>query len=154
MARRSLFSGDNQGKRRSEVPRDEEVDMTPMIDCTFQLLIFFMVTSTMEVELKHDLPAAAQGTGLEARATTIVSVQDLNGTGNPVILLGDSDGEQGTIDQLKAYIEKGVRENKGHVIIKADRNIKHGFVQTVARTVTGVEGATFTIGVTDHKTEQ
>jgi len=70
-----------------------------------------------------------------------------------VILLGDSDGEQGTIDQLKAYIEKGVRENKGHVIIKADRNIKHGFVQTVARAVTGVEGATFTIGVTDHKTE-
>jgi biopolymer transport protein ExbD len=153
MAGRSLFGSEGGLKRRTATPQDDEIDMTPMIDCTFQLLIFFMVTSTMEIEMKHDLPAAAHGTGLEARATTIVSVQDVNGTGNPVILLGDSDGEQGTIDQLKAYIEKGVRENKGHVIIKADRNIKHGFVQTVARTVTGVEGATFTIGVTDHKTE-
>lgn len=153
MSGRSLFHIAGGQSARKATPRDDEIDMTPMIDCTFQLLIFFMVTSTMEIELKHDLPAAIHGSGLDGRNATMVTVQDVNGTGNPVILLGESDSPEGNIDQLKAYVEKGVRENKGHVIIKADRNIKHGFVQTVARTVTSVDGTTFAVGVTDHKTE-
>jgi biopolymer transport protein ExbD len=37
------------------------MDMTPMIDCVFQLLIFFMVTTVFAVQsgLKVDLPTAS-----------------------------------------------------------------------------------------------
>jgi biopolymer transport protein ExbD len=37
------------------------------------------------------------------------------------------------------------------VIIKADREVPHGFVQEVARTVNGVEGVKFYVGVQDKK---
>ena len=48
MASRGLFSdagGSFGGKRK---PIEGELDITPMIDVTFLLLIFFMVSSTMQ----------------------------------------------------------------------------------------------------------
>jgi biopolymer transport protein ExbD len=45
--------------RRQQEPN---IDLTPLIDCVFLLLIFFMVSTTFrkETELKLDLPEAAQ----------------------------------------------------------------------------------------------
>jgi hypothetical protein len=45
----SDIDGEDQGETtRQRKKVDDEIDITPMIDCVFLLLIFFMVTSTMK----------------------------------------------------------------------------------------------------------
>ncbi len=48
-------------RRVREDEGDEETDMTPMIDMTFLLLIFFMVSSTMTPASQSELPGATAG---------------------------------------------------------------------------------------------
>jgi biopolymer transport protein ExbD len=42
--------------RRKLVPQESEMDMTPMVDCVFQLLIFFMLTATFAVQKSLLIP--------------------------------------------------------------------------------------------------
>ena len=60
---------------------DIAVDMAPLIDCVFLLLIFFLVSSTMkkpELEIPVDLPEAAVSAGENADPTpTIVTIDRL-----------------------------------------------------------------------------
>src|SRR5262245_55615112 len=57
--------------------RRPQIDMTPMIDCVFQLLIFFMLTSTMQQSvIPVMLPsAAAQGKDQQADLTISIDPQ-------------------------------------------------------------------------------
>jgi biopolymer transport protein ExbD len=41
---------------RSKDRLDNEMDMTPMVDCTFLLLIFFMVTATFALQKSFQIP--------------------------------------------------------------------------------------------------
>jgi biopolymer transport protein ExbD len=54
LASKSIF-------KRKRSLEEAEMDITPMIDCTFLLLIFFLVTSKMKPELAVDLPKAKHG---------------------------------------------------------------------------------------------
>ena len=45
---------------------EAELDITPMIDVTFLLLIFFMVTSTMQGKPDLDVPPVKHGVGVDA----------------------------------------------------------------------------------------
>ena len=47
--------------RRSDVDDEEELDITSMIDMTFLLLIFFMVTSVISENAKPALPKSKAG---------------------------------------------------------------------------------------------
>lgn len=47
-------------KKKKKV-EEAELDITPMIDVTFLLLIFFMVTSTMQATPDRDIPGAKDG---------------------------------------------------------------------------------------------
>lgn len=51
-----------------------DINLTPMIDCVFQLLIFFMVTTVFAVQsgLKVDLPTAASSDAPPEKDLTIV----------------------------------------------------------------------------------
>ena len=51
-------------RKRESLTRDEEPDLTPLIDCVFLLLIFFMVTTVFihAKGLDVDLPAESQAT--------------------------------------------------------------------------------------------
>jgi biopolymer transport protein ExbD len=42
---------------RTAPPQDDEIDMTPMIDVVFQLLIFFMVTSSFALQKALPIPS-------------------------------------------------------------------------------------------------
>jgi biopolymer transport protein ExbD len=57
---------------RTEPSQDDEIDMTPMIDVVFQLLIFFMVTATYALQkaLPMPTPDAAQAAALQQTADT------------------------------------------------------------------------------------
>jgi biopolymer transport protein ExbD len=68
-----------------------DVNMTPMIDCVFLLLIFFLVASTLkkiDKEIPLELPSAASAIEAPTQPKTLVIAIDANGRtfigGNPV----------------------------------------------------------------------
>jgi biopolymer transport protein ExbD len=68
----------NLRPRRAEPPR---VDITPLIDVVFLMLIFFMVSTTFdkETQLKVDLPEASSQTQTEAEPDKIEITIDARG---------------------------------------------------------------------------
>ena len=124
---------------------DGELDITPMIDVTFLLLIFFMVCSTMEGNVDEDVPVARYGTGVETRKATIIVVKAATAGVPPTILL--EQGRASDLAGVRRLVAERVAGNRRQVIIKAERLVPHGFVQQVARAVKEVEGSQFYIGV-------
>ncbi|MBN72361.1 MAG: hypothetical protein CME32_24155 [Gimesia sp.] len=156
MARKkSLFNSDDSGwKKRPASGGGDDLDITPMIDVTFLLLIFFMVTSTMQATQDSDVPIARHGVGVDTRSSTIVLVHnDGNGlNGQSVVEIKESGGAtEVTLDELTARVRERVQGGVMDVIIKADRNVPHGFVQEVTRAVTDVDGVKFYIGIEEKK---
>jgi biopolymer transport protein ExbD len=131
---------------RKKLP-DGELDITPMIDVTFLLLIFFMVASNMQGNKRLDLPAARHGVGVEAGGATKIEVLLEQGAASPRIRL--EDGSFTDVAGVKQHVEQRVRDGRRQVIIKAERRVPHGFVQQVTRAVNEIEGVQFFIGVDD-----
>jgi biopolymer transport protein TolR len=129
---------------------DDEPDITPMIDMTFLLLIFFMVTSTMKPEGALKIPAAKSGLGVASEDSCIISVFDDDGT--PGVYLSDMERKNGPIppEQVTAYVNDRKKRN---VIIKADKKVPSGFVEEVARRAAeaDVEDLAFYVAVQDRK---
>lgn len=130
---------------------EDELDITPMIDMTFLLLIFFMVTSTMDVNNVLQLPPARHGVGVGTKSATVMTILMSNGT--PEVFLSDGRRENGpaTLAEVTAYVAQGLQaEQKSKVIIKADQDVPSGFVEEVARAANEVEGIEqFFVGVQD-----
>jgi len=152
--RRKLSLSDSEDgfavRRRKK--SDIELDITPMIDVTFLLLIFFMVTSTMQSKKDLDVPPAEYSVNVEKVSSTIILIKAVDPAGSvrPVIRLDGSDAEI-TIEQMKLAIEKALLENRSHVIIKADGNVPTGTVMDVGRAISSIEGATMSIGVRERR---
>ena len=130
---------------------DGELDITPMIDVTFLLLIFFMVSSTMKKEADVDVPIAKYGVGVETeRATPVVIQMEEGAAGStPVIKMDVGRGGEERIDAeaVRRRVAELMRSNKRQFLIKAERHVPHGTVQEVARAIMENEGAKFYIGV-------
>ena len=131
---------------RREHRGEADLDITPMIDVTFLLLIFFLVASVPDVEYAVDLPTARYGTTVSARASTIITIAEGPGAAAQVFL---ADGARGTPlpedpaereKQIVAAIEEGLREGRPHVLIKAARGVRHRVVSRVAEAAGYVEG--------------
>ncbi|QDT91834.1 ExbD/TolR family protein [Gimesia algae] len=156
MARKkTLFNGDTDGwKKRPAAGAGDDLDITPMIDVTFLLLIFFMVTSTMQATQDSDVPVARHGVGVDTRGSTIVLVHnDGNGlNGQSVVEMKEAGGTtEVSLEELTARVRERVQSGVMDVIIKADRGVPHGFVQEVTRAVTEVDGVKFYIGIEEKK---
>ena len=141
------------GTRTKRRQSEADLDITPMIDVTFLLLIFFMVTSTMQPSSSADLPLAKHGVGIETRSATVITLRAAEGDREapPVILLGDDSAPEGTVAEVTRLVEESVRQQRPAVIIKAERDVPHGFVQEITRAVTAVEGSQFYLGVADER---
>jgi biopolymer transport protein ExbD len=64
-------------KRAKRVPQESEMDMTPMVDCVFQLLIFFMLTASFAVQKSLLMPKPTvdePGTEVEPKDENLDSV--------------------------------------------------------------------------------
>lgn len=70
LPRRPLF--------RAKPVEEAELDMTPMIDVTFQLLIFFMISATFVVQKTLDMPAAQRDSQAAARRPTLSQIRAEN----------------------------------------------------------------------------
>lgn len=106
--------------------REEEsfgIDLTPLVDTVFLLLIFFMV-STHFIEftrrLDIELPEAKGGAVAEEEMHYVIEM-DLAGT----ILLN---GGPVTLTQLETQLKTRQRAVRRSVVIKADKRLHYGNV--------------------------
>jgi biopolymer transport protein ExbD len=150
--RKGLFTGEDAAsfaRKKGAPPGD--LDITPMIDVTFLLLIFFMVSSTMQSAPPLDLPPADHSTGVTVSSSIVVTVKAPRGAeSSSVVLLGDGKGPEATPSELRTFLEEQQKGGLSRVVIKAEGDVPHGVVTEVARTVKSVEGLEMYLGVGDH----
>jgi biopolymer transport protein ExbD len=108
---------------------EPEVNLTPLIDVVFLLLIFFMVSTTFEHQsrIQIDLPEA---TAEEIRPDdeSLEIIIDAQGR----FFLGDQQVVNTEIKTLKGAIRKSLGDRKAvTVIIRADARTPHQAVVTV-----------------------
>jgi biopolymer transport protein ExbD len=102
--------------------QDTDLQMAPMIDCVFLLLIFFMVSAVMRVpppfgyptlpesSTKHEFPRKKFNVYISTDGRTAVDDQEFL-----------------TLDELELYLS--AHENQiSTLIIKADKRAEHGIV--------------------------
>ena len=111
-------------------PPDSELDMTPMIDVVFQLIIFFVTTIDMEnkaLETKVRMAMSPNGPVEEKKdpRTVVVDVEQ-DGT----IKIGRSKVDTGTLRTIlkNARIASG---STTPVVIRADFDVEHKHVYEV-----------------------
>lgn len=132
------------------------MDITPMIDIVFLLLIFFMVCSTMETQNPVNLPAGYFGDAINHKNATIIT---LDGEGdNMTVYIGDGmnsdpvpgNGEERD-DEITAIVETAYREGKDLVIIKAAGDLYRGEVARIESAIGRVEGVSIRKAVREEK---
>ena len=119
---------------RLSPPRTEEpdVNLTPMIDVVFLLLLFFMVSTSFirESSLKIDLPeATGQALAKQEEAIDIV----INADG--VFIVNDITLEQPSKEELATVLKQVAGDNADpHIIISADANAEYQNIVTAMDT--------------------
>ncbi len=133
-------------RRRRNFNQDEsEVNLTPMLDVVFIMLIFFIVTASFVKEAGIDVsrPPAATAERKE-RGNIMVAI-----TENDQIWM---DRRQVDPRALRANIERLHAENpQGSVVIQADKNSKSGLLVQVmdAARLAGVKNVALAAEVID-----
>lgn len=100
-----------------------DVNLTPLIDVVFLLLIFFMVSTTFtkEAHLKINLPKATGETAAEAALVIDISI-----SADGSYSINDQRLVNGQIDTIKRAMLKAARNKEGlPVIITADAQAPH-----------------------------
>jgi biopolymer transport protein ExbD len=112
---------------RRPVADTAEMDITPMIDITFLLLIFFLVCSTAAMRSEVDLPPARHGTGVSDRNSVVLKVEDRGKSAPPRVSLVDGSEETVLADeeQITRAVEEGLLK-KSSLLVKAEKGVPHG----------------------------
>ncbi len=133
---------------------DSEMDITPMIDCTFLLLIFFLVCSTQARQSSVELAPARHGTGVDPETAVILTVADSGRPDQAAVYLGDStsgsplppDPEQQAAEIAQA-VDDGFAAGKTNVLVKAERAVHFREVSRVSAAATSREGVNLYLAV-------
>jgi biopolymer transport protein ExbD len=129
-------------KRASDGPAKTDIDMTPMIDMTFQLITFFMFTLNFSNAIQDDrvlLPSSQLAKPAEAASEDPITLQlwpDENGQ-TKVIYSGQAMQVAeigGYLDQEKrVLVEAGKQPANATVIVRGDGRVKTGEVQNLIK---------------------
>lgn len=135
--------------RRQRPPDEGDIDFTPMIDMTFLLLIFFLLTFKTETPGEFKLPKAQYGRSAVVKDSVIITVAEgpekaasiFKGDGIKVQDRLKAENQEDQEEELMAYIEEGLsKDNKHLVLIKASKGVRHRDVARVAQASGKVEG--------------
>jgi biopolymer transport protein ExbD len=122
---------------------EAEMDITPMIDCTFLLLIFFLVASRMDAPLAIDLPPARHGTAVVMKESIVLTVA--KGPNNEALIYkGDGVEAKNLLEggnpveqeeALVRYVEQQASTSppKRYVLIKGEKGVLHRDIARVAK---------------------
>jgi len=124
---------------------ESEMDITPMIDCTFLLLIFFIVCSRIQQQAQIALPPARNGEVLAAKDAVVLTIVEGN---SPTVSVykGDGPSEDQLIpggdpvsqeQEISRYVEETMRtDQKINILVKAEKKVKHREVSRVIKAAT------------------
>jgi biopolymer transport protein ExbD len=109
-------------KERKQV--EAEIELAPMIDCIFILLIFFIVTSVF-----------VEDPGIEVQRPNVSGSEIVN---RNVVLIAISeenriyfDGQELGLEQVAYRLKQAVYDPETPLIIRADKNSSHGVFAAV-----------------------
>lgn len=137
--------------RARRMGTDSGIDMTPMIDVTFLLLIFFMVTNTLISQSNIELPPAVYGVGVDPAAATIVTLKAPEGGGPAKIVLGGDEGEQADEAEVRRWVEEGLTRGRAVVVVNAEGRVAAGQVRRILQAISDIEGITLHVGVGEKR---
>ncbi len=137
-------------------PMDDEMDITPMIDMTFLLLIFFILTSKMTAEPTYPLPAAKNGNSVSIKNCVVITVRA--GSGDTAIV-SRADGTVFSEDpeqqqaELGEYIQLGLNTQKSEVLVRAEGAVRNAEISRIKDVISETleEGQMINFGVLDEK---
>lgn len=117
---------------------DSESDITPMIDMTFLLLIFFVVTSTMDPAQIGKIPKAINGLNIPAEESAVLFLK-VGAADKAVIstLEGQefSPDEETQTSEIVEYITDQLDQGKKQVMLFGDGDLKVGEMTRVQRII-------------------
>ncbi|MDC0295629.1 biopolymer transporter ExbD [bacterium] len=121
---------------------DDEMDITPMIDITFLLLIFFIVCSTMDPTKIGSIPEAENGLAISAKNSAVIFIKP-SGPDNVVLSTPDGkefssdEDEQATeiIEYITSELERSLGASKEHVMLFGDEEVKVGQVTRIQKLI-------------------
>jgi len=101
-----------------------DIDLAPMIDCIFILLIFFILTSVFVEDpgIEVDRPNVSGSDVADRNAVLIAITAD-----NRIYF----EGREVRQDQVAQMLKQSVYDPDSPLIIRADRNCNHGTFATV-----------------------
>lgn len=134
--------------RPNKNKKNVEVDLSPLIDVVFLLLIFFMVSTRFRDDAGMDLALPTSQSRQKAKGeflTVLVDKNDQLRVHDQTLKLAD----------LNAYIQKHLGDHDTKmVVLKVDKTVDHGTVVEImdAAKKAGAEGITFaTAAQTSHQ---
>jgi biopolymer transport protein ExbD len=142
-------------RRRAE---DSEMDITPMIDVTFLLLIFFLVSSTPDRQTAIALPKAYHGVAVSQLQAVVFTIAEGGLNAVPVYAADGripgtelSDNLDARSKQIGELVKAGLREGKPNVVIKGDKNVAYREVARVVKAVSQVQGVEIYLAVLEPR---
>ena len=156
-------------RQRREMPAElddeDELEMTPMIDMTFLLLIFFMITSSVTAMAQLQLPESHTGRAekTEERVVLIVDFPEalspdesrsLNGSkfillANARLAFQDEPERPFAADQLEAELQRKFASSKAsQFVLMANRKMPVGVVRQVLKSASAAGAQETLVGVT------
>ncbi|MCU0712672.1 MAG: biopolymer transporter ExbD [Pirellula sp.] len=123
-------------------PIDSEMDITPMIDMTFLLLIFFVLTSKMTGEKSYEIPPAKNGSLVPTKSCVSLIVS--RGSGEvPIVANGDgvlfSDDPDQQFAEIGEYVQLELESGrKTEILIRAEGNVTAGQLYKVKQAIAEV----------------
>ncbi|MFC1508765.1 ExbD/TolR family protein [Candidatus Omnitrophota bacterium] len=145
-----IFLRKKRGQKESVIP-ESEIELTPLVDCIFLLLIFFMVT-TVFIQVKGlivDLPSAADAEEEQQQKKDVNVFISADGE---FTVGGEVSSTAGLAGAIKGAMDVN---NNRNVIIQGDPEAKHKdvvYVMDMAYSV-GAEGMAFAIEQAGSQTE-
>ena len=119
--------------KKHEIPDNTGINMTPLIDAVFQLLLFFMLASSLTRPNKIELTLPESTSGVKAAPTTTLDVTYVVDNGQPVIALN---GERlPSLQDLGMKMKQRETEGRDEVAIRIEKSVPYQDVVAVMDTV-------------------
>ena len=130
-------------RSRKRTEEDVTFQLTPMIDMTFLLLIFFMVTARLtdqKVSVPLELPLSENAVDPDTQDNREV----INIDGDGTYYIGE---QQATAGEMKAYLVERFREHPPlRVYLRADRATRSEYTEKLVQMATEAGATTVIVG--------
>jgi len=119
----------------NDTKRRVTVDLSPLMDVVFLLLIFFLVTTTFLPDAGMDLELPESTTATQSEiALTVISVTEDGSV--------QLDGESVSVDDLERAVAALPEAERGRITVRADSRVDYGVIVRIIDALrnAGVEG--------------